>query len=116
MKKVRMNRSRNEWYSQLLQALSPNTGKRIVLSHHIFETKRCYSKRDIASCLVTGECIGWSDDNNQIVNYDTGEAVIIGRDSSDQQMVLIVANAENSYVVITAFPPLDESKYGCSVA
>ncbi|MDC0764263.1 hypothetical protein POF51_26440 [Brevibacillus sp. AG] len=115
MNQNEINRRRNEWNSRLLLSLDPQSDKPIILSHHLFEKGRGYSKRDIACCFVSGDCIGWSDDTNQIVTYDTGEAVIVGRDASDQQMVIIVADTAHSYVVVTAFPPLDERKYGCSV-
>ncbi|MFS0559065.1 hypothetical protein [Brevibacillus sp. 179-C9.3 HS] len=110
------NRKRNEWLSNVLTSLAPGSEKPIVLSDHFYEQGRYYSKRDIVSCLITGKCIGWSDESNQIVRHDTGKGVILGRDSSDQQIVIIIGQTSNAYTVVTAFPPLDEQKYGCSVA
>ncbi|NTU23995.1 hypothetical protein HPY28_27100 [Brevibacillus sp. HB1.2] len=90
MNQNEFSRSRNEWNSRLLVSLDPQSDKPIILFH-----QRAYSKRDFICCFVSGECIGWSNDTDRIVTYDTGEAVIFGRDATDQQMVMIVADTSH---------------------
>lgn len=116
MKQKTFNQRRNDWFNELLMSLAPDAEKRIILSNHYFEQGRQYTKRDVVNCLVTGTCIGWSDQDNQIVTHNTGKGVIVGRDSFDQQIVVIIGQTSRHYVVVTAFPPLDVAKYGCTVA